>query len=431
MTEIKFTDNQKKLTPNAILIDIIDPDTPVEEANTRLKELESLVNTFGGIVVVKTIQRKIVPNYENFIGTGKLDEIKEVIKEKKVRLVIINNLLKPRQLFNLNEKLRDLECEAWDRVDLILKIFSKHAQTTEAKLQIELASIKHMGPRIFGMGIELSRQAGAVGLRAGQGESNIEMMKRHLRTQQQNIKTKLKEYEKVRAGHRQRRRRINLKTAALVGYTNAGKSSLLNALTNKGAYVADKLFATLDTRVGKVFIPAEDRGDGQYRGGNEILISDTIGFIRDLPPDLIEAFKSTLAETIDADLILHVIDLSDPFLEYKIEIVEEILNQLGVGDKPKIYVFNKLDMVRLPENKEFKDDRDAYPSLLKAGTDTAQMLGWVEKENLEKAKKAHLTLDRDPDHLAKQYKKYSPVFISAEKKKNLDDLVQKISQKLS
>lgn len=222
----------------AILIDVIDSRTSKEEAKKRLVELENLVNTYGGIVVVKTIQKKGKPNYDTFVGKGKLNEIIDIAKDQKADILVLNNILKPRQIFNLNEKFRKakLETKAWDRVDTILKIFDKHAKSTEAKLQIELASIRHMGPRIFGMGIELSRQAGAMGLRAGQGESNIEMMKRHLRKQELNIVKKLEHYEKIRAGHRRRRRRNNFKTVSIVGYTNAGKSSLLNALTNKGAY---------------------------------------------------------------------------------------------------------------------------------------------------------------------------------------------------
>lgn len=419
------------MKPKAVLIDIIDPETPQKEADNRLEELESLVNTFGGIVVFKTIQRRSLPDYDTFIGKGKLNELIKLIENYHIGLIIINNLLKSRQLFKINEKLREFDCQAWDRVDLILKIFSKHAQTTEARLQIELAGIKHMGPRIFDMGIELSRQAGAIGLRAGQGESNIEMMKRHLQKQEISVKEKLRHYQKVRAGHRQHRKRRNLKTAALVGYTNAGKSSLLNALTGKRAYVADKLFATLDTRIGKVFIPGE-QNNHQYNPGKEILISDTIGFIRDLPPSLIEAFKSTLAETIDADLILHVIDISDPRYESKIKVVNKILQQLGLKDKPQIYVFNKLDKIPDPRKIQKLREKSAEKraSLMQAGKKTAEILGWVAQEKYEEEMKKGKIHKISPQILQRKYKSHNPVFISAAQKLNLNQLTRQIQQLL-
>ena len=403
------------MLPKAILIDVIDSRTSEEEAQNRLEELESLVNTYGGIVVVKTIQKKGIPDYETYIGKGKVNEIIEMAHEKEAEILVINNLLKPRQLYELNERFRKAKTEikAWDRVDLILKIFSKHAQSTEAKLQIELASIKHMGPRIFGMGIELSRQAGAMGLRAGAGEANIEMMKRHLQKQELSILKKLKHYELVHEGHRRRRKRQNFKTVAIVGYTNAGKSSLLNALTRKGAYVADKLFATLSTRVGKLWIPDSRR---------EVLISDTIGFIQDIPPELIKAFKSTLAETVNADMILHVIDINDSQINKNIEVVEKILDQLGLQNKPKIYVFNKIDLVKTEdENKPKKHIPREKSSLMKAGPGTAKALGW------------HMPKDAKPistKSLKTKYRAFSPVFVSAKEKTNLKDLIHKIDEKV-
>ncbi len=407
----------------AILIDIIEPGTSQEAADLRLLELESLVDTFGGVVVVKTVQRKATPDYSNYIGTGKLQELIAIGQEVGAKILVVNNMLKPRQLYNLNESLREAEMEAWDRVDLILKIFSKHAKTTEAKLQIELASIRHMGPRIFNMGIELSRQAGALGVRAGQGESNTEMMKRHLRTQELNIVAKLKQYERVRAGHREQRRRSNFQTVAIVGYTNAGKSSLLNALTKKGAYVADQLFATLDTRVGKLYLPQLQK---------EILLSDTIGFIQDLPPALIQAFKSTLSETIEADLLLHVIDINDSQLHMKIHVVEVILTQLGMADKPEIYVFNKIDMVDYRSLIDKKSDSGPVPEtggLIKAGIGVAELLGWVDEETAKK--EAQLRQGpNDPTHLKKHHAHYTPVFVSAHQKMNLDKLIATIEKAL-
>jgi GTP-binding protein HflX len=339
--------------PRAILIDVIPTSMDEKTAKRRLMELEQLTKTYGGIIIVKLIQKKGTPDYRTYIGGGKLDEIIELAQEEKAEVLIINNLLKPGQMFNVNEALRKakLNMQAWDRVDLILKIFDRHAKTAEAKLQIKLAAIRHMGPRIFGMGMELMQQAGGTGTRGGQGETNTELMKRHLFEQEQRIKRDLDRVNTAREGHRKRRDRVGLKTVSVVGYTNAGKSSLLNALTKKGAYVANALFATLDTHVGKIWIPTED---GR---GKEILISDTIGFIQDLPPELIDAFRSTLDETVDADLLLHVIDVSDKHVHEKIVEVEDVLKKIDADKIPKIYVFNKMDLVK---RKPAKINRKEY-----------------------------------------------------------------------
>ena len=352
------------LTPRAILIDVIPPEMTKAVAERRLTELDALTKTYGGIVVVKVMQKRAVPNYRTYIGPGKIEELIALAKEEKCELIIVNNLLKPKQMFELGEILRKQGLRAWDRVDLILKIFDKHAKTAEAKLQIKLAAIRHMGPRIFGMGMELMQQSGGIGGRGGQGETNTEMMKRHLAAQEDHVKKELAKLATSRAGHRTRRDRLGLKTVSIVGYTNAGKSSLLNALTRKGAYVANQLFATLDTRIGKLWIDTatpDEKALGITKG-QEVLLSDTIGFIQDLPPQLIQAFRSTLDETIDADLILHVIDVSDPHREAKIKEVEAILDDLGVHDVPKIYVFNKTDLIkRLPEQTLLKRYRAFSP----------------------------------------------------------------------
>lgn len=362
-----------------ILVDVIPPDVTKEESEERLDELESLVKTFGGIAVVKVIQKRGMPDYKTYIGSGKIQEVLEENKrngkQEQANLLIMNNLLKPTQVYNLGEICKKQNIDVWDRIDLILKIFDKHAKSVEAKLQIELAAIRHMGPRIYGLGLELTRQAGGIGTR-GIGETNIQIMKRHLRRREQKIKEKLKHYDLVQANHRKQRRSKDLKTVSLVGYTNAGKSTLLNSLTKKGVYVADKLFATLETTVGQLYLPGSEK---------IALLSDTIGFIQDLPPDLIDAFKSTLAEIIDCDLLLHVIDISDPLYESKIHVVEDILFELGVQDKQKIYVFNKIDL-----NKSF-----------------------------------------DKDEIIKNYKDFSPVFVSAERKEGLKNLIEKIENQLT
>lgn len=334
---------------NTILVDVIPPTMSKEISGLRLNELESLVKTYGGIAVTKVIQKKGMPDYKTYLGSGKLNEILEqnklADKKSKANLLILNNILKPQQVYNLEEICKKDGIEVWDRIDLILKIFDKHAKSVEAKLQIELAAIRHMGPRIYGMGLELTRQGGGIGTR-GLGETNLQIMKRHLRKKEQKIKEKLEHYDLVQENHRDQRRKKDLKTISFVGYTNAGKSSLLKGLTKKDVYIADKLFATLESSVGQLYLPKSEK---------ITLLSDTIGFIQDLPPDLIKAFKSTLSEIIEADALLHVIDVSDPLYESKILVVEDILSELGVSEKPKIYVFNKIDMAKDLNIENLKD----------------------------------------------------------------------------
>ncbi len=319
---------------NAILADLVHYTVPKQDALDRMAELEELVRTFGGVAVVKTIQRRATPDNRTFIGKGKVDEILAQAKTLGADLLIINEMLKPQQIFNLEEALRPAKVKVWDRVDLILQIFEKHARTAEAKLEIELARLRHMGPRIFNMGAELGRQRGGTGTRGGAGEGNTEAMKRHLREQEKAILAKLEKCQNVRSEHQRNRARHDKKTVALVGYTNAGKTSLLNALGKRKEYAADKLFATLDTRVADVYIPALQ---------GTVLLSDTIGFIQGLPPSLIKAFASTLSEAASADVLLHVVDISDPKHVEKMKVVDDILATIGLADKPRIVVFNKID----------------------------------------------------------------------------------------
>ncbi|MCC6643782.1 GTPase HflX [Candidatus Peregrinibacteria bacterium] len=318
----------------AILIDFLPLEMTKDEAKFRLEEAESLIKTYGGVVLLKTYQKKIAPIYKTYIGAGKIEDLKQEGQKLGANILIVNNELKPLQTYNLSEEFRKVNMKVWDRIDLILKIFQKHAETKEAQLEIELASLRHMGPRIYGMGMILSRQGGGIGGR-GIGETNTEIMKRHIATHIKKIEQALEKSQANRELHRASRRRKNFHTVGIVGYTNVGKSSLLNALTKKGAYSADELFATLDTRVARLQLP----------DGNQVLLTDTIGFIQDLPPTLIKSFKSTLEETIEADLLLHVIDLSDPRWEYKIDVVNEVLGNLGAIHKPIIYVFNKIDLL--------------------------------------------------------------------------------------
>jgi GTPase len=378
----------------AILIDCVPPSLQADEAHFRLTEAENLIKTFGGVVLVKKIQKKIIPTYKTFIGSGKIEELIADGQKLGANILIVNNELKPNQTYNLTELFRPHKIAVWDRIDLILKIFQKHASTREARLEIELASIRHMGPRIFGMGMQLSRQGGGIGTR-GVGETNIEFMKRHLAKLEMRIKKELEDCKKVRKLHRSSRRRQQFRTVGIIGYTNAGKSSLLNALTKKGAYVADKLFATLDTRVGKMFLPVTEFDPDTLPPGTtiprplEILVSDTIGFIQDLPPTLIKSFQSTLEETVEADLLLHVIDLSDPKMLHKIKVVSEILGQIDSFHKPCIYVFNKTDLLPHAET--------AYLETI----------------------------------LEKQFEKFTPCFVSTVKKTGFSRLKKYIAGKIS
>jgi GTP-binding protein HflX len=371
-----------------------------EDLDDRLLELENLVNTYGWIVILKKVQKRWTPDYNTYIWSGKIDEIIEEMKSEGASVLIMGNILKPLQIYNLNEKLREHKITAWDRIDLILKIFERHANSPEAKLQIELASIKHMWPRIFGMWMILSRQW----LSRWKWETNTEIMKRHLREAELNIRKDLDKYAWVRAEHRKSRIRKNLQTVWIVGYTNAGKSSLMNLLTKKWVLSEDKLFATLGTDVGKMIIapnppvqnnphpnpllwrrgnsnkqtntPISPEGEGagvraaiengdflegidySYQKPREVLVNDTIWFIRDLPPNLIDAFSSTLEDSIEADLLLHVIDASDQKIADKINVVEEILAKIKANQK-RLYVFNKIDLIdeakKIELAEKFKD----------------------------------------------------------------------------
>ncbi len=323
----------------AILADLVHYTVPKAEALERLAELEELTKTYGGVAVVRTVQRRAKPDNRTYIGSGKVEEIVAEGKLLGADLLIINEVLKPQQIFNLEELLRGAKIQVWDRIDLILNIFDKHAKTSEAKLEIELARLRHMGPRIFNMGAELGRQRGGRGTVGGSGEGNTEAMKRHLREQEKQILQKLEKCQSVRDQHQQHRRRQEKKTVALVGYTNAGKTSLLNALGKRQEYAADKLFATLDTRVADVYIPELNE---------TILLSDTIGFIAGLPPQLIRAFHSTLSEAANADLLLQVVDVADPKYVAKMAVVDDVLQQLNIADHPRLIVYNKIDAIKKP-----------------------------------------------------------------------------------
>jgi len=356
------------------LADIVDKQTPKYLLEDRMRELENLVNTYWGIVVLQKYQKKDFPDHNTYVWKGKLEEIINDMLRMNANLLIIGNALKPSQIYQINEKLRIVseennlkdKMQAWDRIDLILKIFEKHATWWEARLQIELAAIKHMWPRIYGMGMELSRQGWSSwswwGATRGIGETNTERMKRHLKEKVMKIEKKLVEYTQMRKLHRDARKKKGMPTVGIVWYTNAGKSSLLNAMTKKGVLAENKLFATLWTNVGKCYLIT----DPTTWLGKEILLNDTIWFIRDLPPKLIKSFSSTLEDSIESDLLLHVIDASDPFVDERIEVVHEVLKDIW-ANQDKILVFNKIDLLpqeKIDELKEhFKDSQAVFISV--------------------------------------------------------------------
>jgi len=279
----------------------------------RLEELNQLVETYWWLCVVEVVQQKIKPDYGTYVGSWKLEEIIVMMESMDAWTLVMGNILKSKQLYNVNEILRPHGLQAWDRVDLILKIFDRHASSSEARLQIEMASIKHMWPRIYGMGMELSRQWWWIWT-SGIGETNTEIMRRHLAIRKKQIE-------------------------------KAWKSTVMNALTNKWVLVEDKLFATLWTDVWQMYFPSSTWK------WTSVLVNDTIWFIRDLPPSLIQAFMSTLEDSVEADLLFHVNDAGDPLVEDKIAVVDEILANIG-AEQPRVLVFNKIDTVENPEEKK-------------------------------------------------------------------------------
>lgn len=361
----------QKYTLRVFVADIMpfsdgDPDS----MDYRLAELENLIDTYGGIVILQKIQQKWAPDYNYYMWSGKLDEIVQEMKESKANLLILWGMLKPSQIHNINEKLAPIWAKAWDRVDLILKIFEKNAKTIESRLQIELASIKHMWTRIFDMSEELGSQGRWWNKWSRwKWETNTEVMKRHLKDREISIKKELEKFKKVRAEHRKSRAKKWLNTIGIVWYTNAWKSSLMNVLTGKWVLEEDRLFATLGTTVWSMYIAWEYDGEANtYSKPKELLISDTIWFIQDLPPKLIQAFTSTLEDSIESDLLLHVIDASDARVMDKIQVVEDILSDIH-ADQERIYVFNKIDKISQDRVREIYDEFiDLNPILISTYT---------------------------------------------------------------
>jgi GTPase len=361
----------------AILIGVINQHQDEREANEYLEELNFLTETAGAVPIKRFLQKMVAPNPKTFVGEGKLQEIDAFVKENEIDLVIFDDDLTATQLRNI-EKV--LQTKILDRTNLILDIFAKRAQTSYAKTQVELAQYNYLLPRLTRMWTHLERQRGGIGLR-GPGESELETDRRIIRDKIALLKEDLKKIDRQMAT--QRKGRGNIVRVALVGYTNVGKSTIMNLLSKSDVFAENKLFATLDTTVRKVVV-----------GNLPFLLSDTVGFIRKLPHHLVESFKSTLDEVREADILVHVADISHPGFEEQINVVTKTLSELKAADKPIILLFNKIDNYSYVQ----KEADDLTPA-------TKENLSLEELKNSWMAKSDHITL-----------------FISAAQKINIEQL---------
>ena len=377
-----MTENKEVEVEKAILIGVVSQHQDDEKSQEYLDELEFLTFTAGGQAVKRFTQKLDVPNPKTFIGTGKLDEIKEYINSHDIKTAIFDDELNPGQLRNI-EKI--LDCKILDRTNLILDIFAQRAQTSYARTQVELAQCQYLLPRLTRMWTHLDKQKGGIGMR-GPGETEIETDRRIIRDKISLLKKKLITIDKQMSV--QRKNRGKMVRVALVGYTNVGKSTLMNVISKSDVFAENKLFATLDTTVRKVVIK-----------NIPFLMTDTVGFIRKLPTQLVESFKSTLDEVREADLLLHVVDISHPNFEDHIDSVNKILEEIKSLDKPSLMVFNKIDAY----NHETIDEDDLV----------------TEKTEV------HFTLDEWKNTWMSKLNN-DCVFISALNKENLDDFKDKV-----
>ncbi len=376
----------KETTERAVVVGLITPRQPEGKVNEYLDELEFLADTAGGEVVKRFTQKVDTPNSATFVGKGKLEEIKEYVEKNDIGMVIFDDDLSTKQIANIE---KELQVKILDRSSLILDIFAKRAQTATAKTQVELAQYQYLLPRLTRMWTHLERQKGGIGMR-GPGETQIETDRRIIKRRIAWLKDQLSDIDRQKT--LQRKNRGKLTRVALVGYTNVGKSTLMNLLSKSEVFAENKLFATLDTTVRKVIID-----------NLPFLLTDTVGFIRKLPTNLVESFKSTLDEVRDADLLVHVVDISHPQFEEQIEVVNKTLAEVcGSADKPMIMVFNKIDAY----SHVAKDEDDLTPR---------------SRENipLEELKQTWMNRLGSGDC----------VFISAKKGLNIDELKQRIYAK--
>ena len=375
----------KDFKEKAILVGLVSSKEDRARIEEYLDELAFLVETAGGIPLRRFTQSLPTPNTRTFVGSGKLSEIQSYVKENKIDLAIFDDELSPSQIRNIEKA---LDCKVIDRNHLILDIFASRARTAHAKTQVELAQYEYLLPRLTRLWTHLSKQKGGIGLK-GPGEKEIETDRRIIRERIALLREKLKKIDTTKTV--QRKSRKSLIRVALVGYTNVGKSTIMNLLSKSNIFAENKLFATLDTTVRKVVI-----------GNVPFLLSDTVGFIRKLPHGLIESFKSTLDEAREADLLMHVVDISHPEFEEQIRIVKQTLDEINIFDKPTIMVFNKIDAYHYVE----KEEDDLSPR---------------EKENipLEELKQSWMAKDNDPC-----------IFISAKEKINIPELKELIYGKV-
>ncbi|WP_028295913.1 GTPase HflX [Olivibacter sitiensis] len=377
----------------AVLVGVITPGETEEQAKEYLDELSFLVMTAGGETLKVFTQKMQRPERATFVGTGKLEEIKAYVTAEEADMVVFDDELSPSQLRNIE---RELQVKILDRSNLILDIFASRAQTAQAKTQVELAQLQYLLPRLTRMWTHLERQKGGIGMR-GPGETQIESDRRIILTKISLLKDKLKQIDKQ--NETQRKNRGELIRVALVGYTNVGKSTIMNMLSKSEVFAENKLFATLDTTVRKVVI-----------NNLPFLLSDTVGFIRKLPHHLVECFKSTLDEAREADILLHVVDISHPSFEDHMHTVNETLKDIGVIDKPVITVFNKVD---------------AY----KPRTETDELPMHHGADGAAEAEQGVLTIDDFKNSWMAKHS--SPaVFISALNKENIDEFRELLYEKV-
>ena len=367
----------------AVLVALIHQNETESHVREYLDELAFLAETLGAREVHRFTQRMDKPDVKYFVGTGKMEEIRAYVTQFEVDMVIFDEDLSPSQMRNIENLLK---VKVYDRSLLILDIFLKRAQTAQAKTQVELARYQYLLPRLTGMWTHLERQRGGTATRGGAGEKEIETDKRNIRNQVTLLKEKLKKIEKQ--GVTQRKGRSGIVRVSLVGYTNVGKSTLMRLLTKADVLAENKLFATVDATVRKVVLD-----------NIPFLLSDTVGFIRKLPTHLIESFKSTLAEIKEADILVHVVDISHPSFEEQITIVNQTLNELEAGEKPTLLVFNKIDLVpQLPTEEELMQMSEID----------------VEEANF-------IDFDKLKEHYTKKLD-IPPVFMAAEQGTNIDEL---------
>lgn len=363
-----------------LLVSLYFSSKDAEKINTSLEELKDLAKTaladekdFCDFYFLTQLRPS--PEAATYIGEGKVEEARELCEKHNIKLVVFDCELSPSQIRNLEKGIsqKDSPLRVIDRTMLILDIFAHHAVTGEGKLQVEIAQLKYTAPRLTGKGTELSRQggssSGSVGAR-GPGETKLETDRRHIKRRIAALEEQLETLENTRATMRKQRSKSNIPVIAIVGYTNAGKSTLLNKLTGAGILAEDKLFATLDPTVRKFSLPS----------GLEVLFTDTVGFINDLPHGLVKAFKSTLDEASFADLLLILTDASDENAKLKLEVTENTLSELGAGGKPTVYVFNKCDRLdEIPDKSTYGDKKAVFISA-KDGYGTDELLKIIEEE---------------------------------------------------